>query len=143
MQVDNSPELPEIATLEAQIQLLNDVYNRIQSIRQIPPILIRLPKAGDELGVGQQVRAEFQQVKNLGDSIRSAAVQAALDRARKSLLSDNTELVPSPLREYRKQRCVRQYWSYDEAIRLSHFCTDAPLLLRSLPDRTLISKNLH
>lgn len=108
MQVDNNSGFPEITTLEAQILSLTDVYHRIQSIRQIPPALLHLPKANDELSVGQQVRAEFQQVKDLGDAVRSGPVQAALDRARQSLLSDGSELLPSPLREYRKHRCVRQ-----------------------------------
>ena len=91
------------ATLESQIALLTDVYNRVQTLRQVPPILLR-PPVSFEPFTAQTIRGEFQRVKEVGDLIRSAPTQEALNRAQKSLEADNTGLDANPRRENRKRR---------------------------------------
>ena len=91
------------ATLESQIELLTDVYNRVQTLRQVPPILLR-PPVSFEPFTAQTIRGEFHRVKEVGELIRSAPTQEALNRAQKSLEADNTGLDANPRRENRKRR---------------------------------------
>jgi hypothetical protein len=93
------------ATLESQIELLTDVYNRVQMLRQVPPILLR-PPVSFEPFTAQTIRGEFQRVKEVGDLIRSDPTQEALNRAQKSHEADTTGLDSNPRRENRKRRYV-------------------------------------
>lgn len=91
---------PKVAVLQAQIQALSDLYNRIPTLRHIPPVLLK-PSP-----ITPTLRAEFHQLKEIGDTIRSDPVQEALRTARESLGLDATELNSNPRRESRKRRCV-------------------------------------
>lgn len=139
MQTDDAP--PKVAILQAQIQALSDLYNRIPTIRHIPPVLLK-PSP-----ITPTLRAEFHQLKEIGDTIRSDPVQEALRTARESLRLDATELNSNPRRESRKRRYVpanhpTRHSSLYFLPRFFLFCT-LPIIddlhHRSLPSRMLLS----
>ncbi|GLB37234.1 putative regulator medusa [Lyophyllum shimeji] len=87
--------------LEAQIQLLSDLHTKLQTLRHIPPALLRTPLTALST---QTLRPEFQQVKEIADTIRTEAIQDALRAARDSLEGDTSDLNPNLRREKRKRR---------------------------------------
>ncbi|KAG5653620.1 hypothetical protein H0H81_011846 [Sphagnurus paluster] len=92
----------KLAALEGQIQLLSDVHTRLQTLRQIPGVLLQGPGTA---GLGAPtLRREFQQMKEIADTIRTEPVQEALRTARDSLESDRSDLNPNLRREKRKRR---------------------------------------
>ncbi|KDR75410.1 hypothetical protein GALMADRAFT_1333804 [Galerina marginata CBS 339.88] len=71
----------ETVELKNEIERLEEVHGRLQRVRQIPRVLLQMKgneKVGDEFGV----------VKEIGELVQSAAVQAALSRAQESLKAD-------------------------------------------------------
>jgi len=93
----------KVVALEAQIQSLSDLQNRLQTLRRIPPLLLKTPTAST-----QTPRPEFLQVKEIADTIRTEAIQEALGSARDSLQADTSDLNPNLRRENRKRRYVSE-----------------------------------
>ncbi|KAF5386051.1 hypothetical protein D9615_002429 [Tricholomella constricta] len=91
----------KVVALEGQIQLLSELHNRLQTLRQIPPLLLKTSITPLST---QALRPEFQQVKEIADTIRTEPVQEALRTARDSLESDSRDLNPNLRRENRKRR---------------------------------------
>ena len=84
--------------LNEQIQRLMEVHGRMQRVRQIPPgILQSFPK-------GSSVWEEFAVVKNMGETVNSDDVQAALHRAQESMKMDGGDLEMEVRRVSRKRR---------------------------------------
>lgn len=84
--------------LNEQIQRLMEVHGRMQRVRQIPPgILQSFPK-------GSSVWEEFAVVKNMGETVNSDDVQAALHRAQESMKMDGGDLETEVRRVSRKRR---------------------------------------
>ncbi|KAG6857268.1 hypothetical protein H0H87_007101 [Tephrocybe sp. NHM501043] len=89
-----------VATLQAQIQVLTDLQGRLQTLRNVP---LQLLKPSMPM-VTQTLRPEFQQVKEIADTIRAEHVQDALRAGRESLARDTSDLNPNLRRESRKRR---------------------------------------
>ncbi|KAF9007972.1 hypothetical protein BDQ17DRAFT_1237574 [Cyathus striatus] len=108
MQVDSSTNISDssnAAGLQAQIQNLTDLYNRVTALRCIPPHLLRSPSQPSPLSPAQNdIRSHFTQLHQVADTIRSSPVQQALKCAQSSFESDPTELTTNPRRENRKRR---------------------------------------
>ncbi|KAG6908386.1 hypothetical protein DXG01_004815 [Tephrocybe rancida] len=86
------------ATLQSQIQVLTDLQNRLQSLRNIPLLLLKPSISTPTL------RPEFQQVQEIADTIRTEHIQEALRAGRDSLAGDTSDLNPNLRRENRKRR---------------------------------------
>ncbi|KIM92004.1 hypothetical protein PILCRDRAFT_108094 [Piloderma croceum F 1598] len=99
----------EISTLEDRIQALTDLYNRFQALRQIPSSLLKPPISNDLPSPLSSLRSEFNDLKEIGDRVRSEKVQEALRAARDSENADKNELSSHVRRENRKRRCVPKY----------------------------------
>ncbi|KAI0674831.1 hypothetical protein C8Q78DRAFT_1075193 [Trametes maxima] len=77
--------LSELQKLRNHIQTLTDLNNRLQALRSIPAHLLRPPVSGvHALPQSSLLRHEFQELKEIADSVRSEKVQEALKAARKS-----------------------------------------------------------
>ncbi|KAG5716306.1 hypothetical protein E4T56_gene10701 [Termitomyces sp. T112] len=94
----------KVASLEAQIQLLSDLHSRVQTLRHIPVVLLKAPMTPLS---GQTLQPEFQQVRQVADTIRAEHVQEALRAARDSLGGDGSDLNPNLRREKRKRGRAR------------------------------------
>jgi len=100
----------EISTLEDRIQAVTDLYNRFQALRQIPSSLLKPPISNDLPSPLSSLRSEFNDLKEIGDRVRSEKVQEALRAARDSEKADRSELSSNVRRENRKRRCVPEYY---------------------------------
>ncbi|KAG5646302.1 hypothetical protein DXG03_003899 [Asterophora parasitica] len=90
----------KLVALETQIQLLTDLHTRLQTLRHIPPHLLKAPAPITGFGI----QTEFQQLKEIADTIRTEPVQDALRAARDSLKEDGRDLNTYLRRETRKRR---------------------------------------
>ncbi|KXN90209.1 hypothetical protein AN958_04699 [Leucoagaricus sp. SymC.cos] len=95
MESDPSP-LSDLQILQKQIKDLTEVYDKIQTLRQIPTSLLKSTSHEDQPG--------FHRLKEIGESIRSSSLQEALHRAQDSIGADATQINSNPRRESRKQR---------------------------------------
>ena len=91
-------------TIQAHIQLLSDLHNRLQLLRHIPPLLLKTPVADDLTLPTKNISSYFHQLKDVSDTIRSTPVQEALRAARDSLQADATDLNPNFRREIRERK---------------------------------------
>lgn len=97
----------EILSLEERIQTVTNLYNRFQSLRQIPTLLLRPPAPTDLPAAAlSSIRPEFENVKEMRELVCSDAVQEALRAARESEKADGSALSSNFRRESRKRRCV-------------------------------------
>ncbi|KAI0644647.1 hypothetical protein C8Q79DRAFT_912855 [Trametes meyenii] len=81
--------LSELQKLRNHIQTLTDLNNRLQALRSIPALLLRPPVSGvHALPQSSLLRHEFQELKQIADSVRSEKVQEALKAARKSEVAE-------------------------------------------------------
>jgi hypothetical protein len=101
MQSD-SPPPSDLETLQKQIPDLTEVYNKLQTLRQIPSSL--LVSTATDIPFRGQPRSEFQRLKEIGESIRSFPIQEGLHRAQHSQRADAAEINANPRRENRKRR---------------------------------------
>lgn len=99
---------------EDRIQLLTDLYNRLDSLRQIPTTLLKPPAAND-LPSPVPLRSEFETLKVIGETVRSEKVQEALRAARDSEKGDKSDLSSNFRRENRKRRYVRTLYTLDDS----------------------------
>ncbi|KAI0356311.1 hypothetical protein OH77DRAFT_1401367 [Trametes cingulata] len=80
-----SSPLSNLQTLRNHIQTLTDLNNRLQGLRHIPALLLRPPPSDvHALPQASLLRHEFQELKEITESVRSEKVQDALKAARKS-----------------------------------------------------------
>jgi len=97
MQVD-SPISTKAASLQAQIQSLTDLHNRLKSLRQIPSLVLKPPTSTNADGLPlsphsqPSLRTEFGHVNEIGNIIRSGPIQEALRSARDSFQVDTKGL---------------------------------------------------
>ena len=94
-----------IQLFEDRIQLLTDLYNRLDGLRQIPITLLKPPAAND-LPTPTPLRSEFETLKVIGETVRSERVQEALRVARDSEKVDRSDLGSNFRRENRKRRYI-------------------------------------
>ena len=94
-----------IQLFEDRIQLLTDLYNRLDGLRQIPITLLKPPAAND-LPTPIPLRSEFETLKVIGETVRSERVQEALRVARDSEKGDRSDLGSNFRRENRKRRYI-------------------------------------
>lgn len=99
-----------IMSLEERIETITDLYNRFQSLRQIPPALLRPPVTPDLSSSLVSLRPDISNLKEVGELIRSDKVQEALRVARASEKADKSELNSNSRRKCRKRRCVRNLY---------------------------------
>jgi len=94
--------------LREQIKAISDLHTQLQSIRHIPAALLRRPLAvsNDPFGGSSSysLKADFERLSNLGDTLRSEVVQKALQGAQDRLQADDTQLDGNYRRENRKRR---------------------------------------
>jgi len=95
----------ELSCLEHRIQAITDLYNRIQTLRHVPTLLLK-PAISNDLSSLLSLRSELNDLKDIGEHIRSEKVQEVLRAARDSEKADKNELSSSIRRENRKRRYV-------------------------------------
>ncbi|TFK44593.1 hypothetical protein BDQ12DRAFT_26839 [Crucibulum laeve] len=95
-----------LSALKNRIETLTSLYDRIQTLRQVPTLLLRPPAQSTAFTLPPEldIRAGFQQLKEATDIIQSDATQEALRQARDSLKADDTGLNTNPRRENRKRK---------------------------------------
>ncbi|KAI0371049.1 hypothetical protein BV20DRAFT_1035406 [Pilatotrama ljubarskyi] len=76
--------LSNLQTLRNHIQTLTDLNTRLQTLRHIPALLLRPPSGVHALPQASLLRHEFQELKEIAESVRSPKVQDALKAARSS-----------------------------------------------------------
>src|ERR1700691_3263252 len=96
----------ELLSLEDRIQTVTELYNRFQVLRQVPTVLLKPPISHDLPTPLLSLRSEFDDLKEIGERVRSEKVQEALRTARDSEKADKNELSSNVRRENRKRRCV-------------------------------------
>ncbi|KAJ6499425.1 hypothetical protein C8R45DRAFT_821352 [Mycena sanguinolenta] len=82
------------------ISALSDIQSRLHNLRNVPPVLLKSSLSFSSLSI----RKDFQQLKDLADTIRSDPVQDALLAAAKSEKADKADLNRNGRREMRKRR---------------------------------------
>ncbi|KAJ7129843.1 hypothetical protein C8R43DRAFT_1090060 [Mycena crocata] len=90
----------DVDRLSAQINSLSDLHSRLQLLRNVPPLLLKssMPFSSPS------IRKDFQQLKELTETIRSDSVQEALLAAATSERTDKSDLSRNGRREIRKRR---------------------------------------
>lgn len=104
---------PALIALRAKIQTLTDLNNRLQNLRQIPVVILRAPAVTPPSSVPNdtpQLHHEYQELKEITETVRSEKVQSALVAARESEQKDKTELEFKGRRDTRKRRCVFRFF---------------------------------
>lgn len=91
-------------SLQTQSNSLVELYNRVQSLRQVPHGLLKPPVSHGLPLPTQSFHAQFQQLKDTSDILRSDAVQAALRAAQDSEKADSSGINSNGRRENRKRR---------------------------------------
>jgi hypothetical protein len=94
----------ELSSLEDRIQTVTELYNRFQALRQVPTVLLKPPISHDLPNPLLSLRSEFDDLKEIGERVRSEKVQEALRTARDSEKADKNELSSNVRRENRKRR---------------------------------------
>lgn len=89
---------PALVTLQSQISTLTDLHSKIQSLRTIPPLLLRPPPA--------PLVPPLQEIKDFAQTLKSDGVQEALRAAGESEKGDWKGVGVGGRREIRKRRCV-------------------------------------
>ncbi|KAF5325708.1 hypothetical protein D9611_000165 [Ephemerocybe angulata] len=96
------------SVLQDQINALSDLHSKLNAIRQIPAGLLRRPiLANKDIFSGapvHSVKADFEQLKEVGDVVRSDIVQKALIGAQERIEADGTHLDTNYRRDNRKRR---------------------------------------
>jgi hypothetical protein len=95
MEVDTSTQL---TSLQAQIRLISDLYDHLQSLRQIPSLLLQFPTQTSP------VAHQFKQLKGFGDALYADEVQTALRSALDSETADKSYLNSNGRAHNRKRR---------------------------------------
>jgi hypothetical protein len=93
-------KLDKLSSLSAMVSSLSDIQSRLQQLRNVPPLLLKSSLPFSSVSI----RKDFQQLKELADTIRSDAVQDALLVAAKSERADRSDLNRDGRREIRKRR---------------------------------------
>ncbi|KAJ7045387.1 hypothetical protein C8F04DRAFT_1024994 [Mycena alexandri] len=86
--------------LSSMINSLSDLQSRLHNLRNVPPLLLKSSLPFSSLSI----RNDFQQLKELADTIRSDPVQQALLAAAHSEKADKSDLNRNGRREMRKRR---------------------------------------
>lgn len=86
--------------LSSMINSLSEIHSRLQLLRNAPPLLLKSSMSFS----APSIRSDFQQLKDLTDTIRSDTVQEALHIATQSERADNSDLNRNSRREIRKRR---------------------------------------
>ncbi|KAF8647064.1 hypothetical protein AX16_006899 [Volvariella volvacea WC 439] len=100
----SSPSPSKLEALQAQVDLLTNLYNQVKRLRQLPVVLLH-PPINDPLSPpATRFQDEYEQFTKIGETIRSEPVQAALRSAKDSLNADGTDLNTNLRRDLRKRR---------------------------------------
>lgn len=94
----------QLNSLQQHIQSLTELHTRVQTIHQFPSLLLRSHVASMP---PLSLRAEFQQLKEIKDTLLSDQIQDALSTARDSEKEDKEDIHFDGRRESRKRR-----WSF-------------------------------
>ncbi|EMD32105.1 hypothetical protein CERSUDRAFT_162186 [Gelatoporia subvermispora B] len=95
----------ELLSLRSKLSALTELHSRLQTLRQIPTLLLR-PPANNVHAVPQTalLRHEFQELREVSEALRAEKVQAALVAARESEAKDKSDLGPVRQRENKKRK---------------------------------------
>lgn len=80
---------PEIAKLKAQVQALTELGTRVQHLRNVPTWLLQTPNS---VFPAVSIKTEFENLKELAQSLGSENVQEALRSAKGSEEKDKSDL---------------------------------------------------
>lgn len=94
---------PEVAKLESQIQALSDLSTRLQQLRNVPAWLYKSPNSMMPM---EPIREQFENLRQLGNSLTSEIVQEALKAARESEEKDKSELTLKYRTDTNKEKYV-------------------------------------
>lgn len=92
----------KLTDLQAQVEVLTELYTQIQSLRRLPAVLVQPSIPAGR--ASQHLEVELDQVKTARESIHSEKVQVALRNARDALKQDASDLHSNVRREMRKRR---------------------------------------
>ncbi|KAJ7287718.1 hypothetical protein C8J57DRAFT_1049273 [Mycena rebaudengoi] len=90
----------DVERLSSMISSLSDIHARLERLKNVPPSLLRPPVRFSS----SSIRGDFEQLKELADTIRSDSVQEALRTANTSEKADRSDLNTNGRRESRKRR---------------------------------------
>ncbi|KZT04606.1 uncharacterized protein LAESUDRAFT_760900 [Laetiporus sulphureus 93-53] len=124
---DTTQSSPELLTLQAKLQILNEMNARLQALRKIPAHLVRQPKSTNiSLSPSlhpvlhphpePSLRQDIQDVKDFAETVRSEKVQEALVHARDSEKKDKSDLDlhrPRVIRKRKRQSTPESPRSYN------------------------------
>ncbi|KAL0580300.1 hypothetical protein V5O48_001717 [Marasmius crinis-equi] len=94
-------------SVENHIQNLQDVYNKVQALRQFPQTLIKAPTSPLSLPKGTSLNSQYQQIKDIAQALKDDPVQEALRAAKASESANGLKGAVNLRRENRKRRRVR------------------------------------
>ncbi|KAJ6607784.1 hypothetical protein B0H10DRAFT_2166729 [Mycena sp. CBHHK59/15] len=101
----------DVEKLSSMITSLSDIHASLQILRNAPPLLLKSPM----LFLSQPIRTDFQQLKELTETIRSDSIQDALRTAINCERSDRSDLDRNGRRESRKRRISPALYSIRKA----------------------------
>ncbi|OCH91817.1 hypothetical protein OBBRIDRAFT_774575 [Obba rivulosa] len=95
----------ELVSLRSKLTALTELHSRLQTLRQIPALLLR-PPTSNVHAVTQEalLKHEFQELREVSEALRAEKVQAALVAARGSEAKDKSELGPVRRRGNNKRK---------------------------------------
>ncbi|KAJ8084206.1 hypothetical protein PM082_002973 [Marasmius tenuissimus] len=91
-------------SVENHIQNLQEVYNKVQALRQIPQTLLKIQPSSLSLPKAASLNSQYQQIKDISQSLKSEAIQDALRAAKASESSNGLKGTVNLRRENRKRR---------------------------------------
>jgi len=97
-------EVDKCSHLQGQIRCLSELYNSLQSLRQVPSLVVRPPISNSFKLPTKAARQEFKELKDFAERLCSDPVQGALSTARNSEKADKGEIISSGRREFSLKR---------------------------------------
>ncbi|KAK1223800.1 hypothetical protein PQX77_013324 [Marasmius sp. AFHP31] len=91
-------------SVENHIQNLQEAYNKVQALRQFPQALLKIPSSSLSLTKTTSLSSQYQQIKDISQSLKSEAIQDALRAAKASESANGLKGTVNLRRENRKRR---------------------------------------
>jgi len=107
---DTDPLSPQttLSTLQSQIDTLTEFSTRLQTLRQLPPLLLRAGPSSDPsaMSLAGALRRALQEVRGVQTELSGEKVQGALKAAAQSDWRDRAGVKSGVRRENHKRRYV-------------------------------------
>jgi hypothetical protein len=102
LSMESDTSSPNLVTLQAQISVLSELHSQVQSIRTIPPFLLRPPPP--------PFPQPLQELREFAQTLKSDGVQDALRAAGESEKADGRDISIGGRREIRRRRYAFHYF---------------------------------